>query len=159
MPMKTLLGLLAVVLLAGTALAGGKAKLKDIKFDGDVAYYQGEKLVIVEMRNNVSDAWVKDVETGELLLSFAGRQAPSPEGATKSNPNGMDPYWEFTWIATGDKCDFMPSLVFSKKHLVRDMLNLGLIVDGKLHDQNIRNYILVQGTPYTDRVNRTQYNR
>ena len=151
---RIILFVLLFVLSSGLALAQTKIKKKDIKIEDDVVHYLGKKQFVIETRNLANDHYIKDHQTGDLLLSLIRREAPSLDGVTKSNPDGLDPYLELTFLKTGAKCDYVPPMP-GRKSIAKDLLSFGVFADGALDEGKLEQFMLMKGTPYTDRSQRT----
>lgn len=143
------------ILIAGMSFAQSDIKMKDIKIEDDVILYQEVKQFIITEKMALAEIYVKDLATGEIILTFVRREAPSPEGATKANPDGMDTYYEFTYLKTNAKCDHKSSGFGGKKDFAKDILNYGLIVNGVVNEDNVNKFISIKGSPYTNRNNQT----
>lgn len=138
-----------------TAVGQIDIKLKDIKIEDDVVYYQGTKQFIIQDKMVMSEVYIKDVNTAEIIISLVLRKAPSIEGPTKANPDGLDAYYEFTYLKTNAKCDYRSTGFGGKREISKDFLNYGLFVNATVNEDNINKFISIKGSPYTNRNNQT----
>jgi len=128
-------------------------KPKDVKVKDNIVYYLEKPQFIIEDRL-LNEIYIKDLETKELMISLVIRKAPNPQGPTQSNPDGMDSYYEFTYMKTNAKCDYVPPGI-GLKSVARDLMNYGVLVDGKVNEDNLNKFISIKGSPYTNRNNQT----
>ncbi len=153
--MKKLFFLFLLLTPMLTVVGQSDIKLKDIKIEDDVVYYLGAKQFIITDKMLMSEVYIKDVNTSETIITFVLRKAPSVEGPTKANPDGMDSYYEFTYLKTNAKCDYRSGGFGSKKDISKDLLNYGILLNGVVSEDNINKFISIKGSPYTNRNNQT----
>jgi hypothetical protein len=128
-------------------------KAKDVKVKNDTAYYLGVPQFIIKDRM-LNEIFINDINTGQPTITMAIRKAPSLEGPTKANPDGMDSYYEFTWVTKQFKCDYRPNGI-GLKAISKELLSYGIFENGVLNESAMNSFISLKGTPYTDRNNRT----
>ena len=133
--------------------AQSNIKMKDIKLEDNVIYYMGAKQFIIEDRMLMTEVFIKDTNNAETIITMVIRKAPAPEGVTQYNKDGMDTYYEFTYVPTNYKCDYRPGL--GKKSIAKDMLYYGIFENGIVNEDNVNKFINLKGAPYTARNNKT----
>lgn len=91
------------------------------------------------------DAILADL-AGHKLAIFQTNELPNPAMST-----GKEPYYEVTFLATGAKCEIRWFMKMEK--LAENILEAGLVKNGELDDQAAQEFIIINGTKYTQRRN------
>jgi hypothetical protein len=140
-------------MISGWATAQSDIKMKDIKIEDHVFYYKDQRQFIIEDKM-LNEIFIKDIYSSEMIITMVIRKAPSPGGVTKTNPDGMDPYYEFTYLKTNAKCDYRPPGL-GLKSIGKDFLYYGIFENGVINESNVNKFISIKGSPYTNRNNQT----
>ncbi len=148
--------LLLLVLFGSLFSSAQKTKL-DVKYDRDSSMVSIDgvrsfKMEKIDCGFGMVDCHfdVFDLE-GNKLIRINFRSFKSPVEVSKYNKDGTVSYYEFIFLESKQKAEIAFMSINSEK-LARSILSNKLMVDGKLNHSAVEEFILVNGTPFSDRV-------
>ena len=79
------------------------------------------------------------------------RSFNSPVEISKSNPQGNVNYYEFVFLGTQQKAE-IEYMGLNPKIVAKTIVKNDLFLDGKLNQKGVDEFILIQGTPFKERI-------
>jgi hypothetical protein len=93
---------------------------------------------------------VYDME-GNKVLRVNYREFKSPVERNASNPEGIVRYYEFIFLKSGKKAE-IGHMGMKEEKVAKSIIKNKLFAEGKLDDKAVDEFVLVQGTRYSERV-------
>ncbi len=75
----------------------------------------------------------------------------SPSEISRSNPNGTVRYYEYLFLETKQRAE-MDFFAISPKSIAKVIIANNLILNGKLNQKAVDEFVLVHGTPFAERL-------
>lgn len=97
---------------------------------------------------------VHDIDNNKIMR-ITLKDFKSPMERNSSNPDGKVIYFEFIFLASKTKAEIeIPAL--KEEKMAKYILKNELIVNGKLNDKAVEEFILVNGTAFSERASRNR---
>jgi len=93
---------------------------------------------------------VHDLDSNKVIV-INYKQFNSPVERKPSNPDGRVDYFEFVFLKSGKKAEIDAGRIKSEK-VAELMVKNKFFVAGKLNDQAVDEFVLIHGTPFSQRV-------
>ncbi|MFT6923148.1 MAG: hypothetical protein ACJA1C_002158 [Crocinitomicaceae bacterium] len=89
--------------------------------------------------------------SGKKIIRINHRSFKSLVEKTDTNPDGTVRYLEFIFLESGQKAEY-DSSVIKQKRVAKLVVTNNLIKDGVLNEEAMNEFILVNGTPFSERI-------
>ena|SRR4028119_1624057 len=92
--------------------------------------------------------------SGKKVIRANYRSFNSAAEISRSNTHGTERYYEFIFLDSKQKAE-VDYLSLKEKHLAKTIVKAGLIVDGKLNEKAVEEFVLVHGTRFSEKERRS----
>jgi hypothetical protein len=122
-------------------------KTKEVEVDGQFSF-SIEKTGCGFDPQCYYDIFDKD---GNKIIKLVYKSFKSPVEVSSSNPEGMVRYYQYIFLESGRKAE-NGFIFWKEKKLAALMVEFNLIKDGKLNEEGVKEFIMVNGNEYSERV-------
>ncbi len=92
---------------------------------------------------------------GNKVIRINYKEFKSPMERKASNPEGIVRYYEYIFLDSKSKAE-IEYLYMKEEKVAKNIVKNNLIVDGKLNDKAVEEFVLVHGTDFSARASRNR---
>lgn len=142
-----ILSLLFAVVCSSAQEVEFNKKTKEVKIDGEISFK-----IIKTACGFEPDCYfdVYDIN-GIKVLKIVYKSFKSPVEINKSNPEGVVRYFQYIFLETGRIAE-SATVWMKEKKLAAYIVKHGLFKAGELDEKAVKEFILMNGTPFSDRI-------
>lgn len=146
---------IAVIMVATAVIFAQKA---DVSKDGKRILSDNTPIALVDKEGcgmlSLECVYYVNSLDSELLITIAEQEFLDPTQATSANPDGKVRFLRFAFMGYNETAEIRnPSMMKAKpKDVAKSIVKARLIVNGKLDEKAVRQFINLNGNRFTDRL-------